>query len=54
MIELMRKIGLKTFGDLQRFKAEEQCENETLEQALVRYANELGTDFRIMEVQNEI
>ena len=51
MRELMKMIGLKTMADLQRFKAEEQGENETLEQALVRYVNELGTDFRIMEVE---
>ena len=54
MKELFKKIGLETMADLQRFKAEEQGENETLEQTLVRYANELGTDFRIMEVQNGI
>ena len=54
MKELFKKIGLETMADLQRFKEEVQRENETLEQALVRYVNELGTDFRIMEVQNGI
>ena len=51
MQELFRKLGIKALADLERFKKEEQGENETLEQALVRYLNELGTEFRIMEVE---
>lgn len=46
----MKKIGIETLGDLARFKKEEQGTNETLEQALTRYLNELGKDFRILEV----
>ena len=51
MQELMKKIGLKTQGDLQRFKQEEQKPEEKLQDALFRYLMELGTDFRIKEEQ---
>ena len=49
ILELMSKIGIYTMGDLARFKQEEQGASETLEQALTRYLNELGKDFRILE-----
>lgn len=49
MKELCKKIGLETQADLLRFKIEEQRDNETLLEALTRYSNELGEDFKIME-----
>lgn len=51
LITLMNKIGIYTFGDMQRFKAEEQGKTETLEQALRRYLKELGNGFTIKEEQ---
>lgn len=48
LMTLMNRIGIYTLGDIQRFKKEEQGV-ETLEQALIRYLKELGTDFCIKE-----
>lgn len=47
--EFCKKIGIKTFDDLQRFKEKEVFENETLLEALERYAKELGKEFQIKE-----
>lgn len=49
MKELCKKIGLETQSDLLRFKNEQQIEGETLLEALTRYSNELGENFKIME-----
>ena len=45
--ELMKQIGIKTFGDLEMFKRLVLNNNETLEQGLLRYAKELGENFKI-------
>ena len=47
MFEIMRKIGITTFGDLEMFKKEVLLKNETIEQGLLRYAKELGENFKI-------
>ena len=52
--ELCKKIGLETMEDLLLFKTKIQQKGETVLEALQRYADELGEDFRLMEVQNEI
>lgn len=54
MKELCKKIGLETMEDLLLFKTKIQQKGETVLEALQRYADELGEDFRLMEVQNEI
>lgn len=45
--EIMKKIGINTLGDLEMFKRLEQRPNETTAQALKRYMEELGEDFKI-------
>ena len=47
--ELCKKIGIETFGDLERFNKEERRVGETTLQCLNRYYNELGKDFKIKE-----
>lgn len=48
-IKLCKKIGLKTFVDLDNFYKKEKLDNETIKVTLERYANELGEDFKIKE-----
>jgi hypothetical protein len=45
--KMMKKIGIETFGDLEMFKKEVLLKNETIEQGLLRYIKELGTNFKI-------
>jgi hypothetical protein len=40
--EILKKIGIETLGDLAMFIKEVKLPNETVEQALKRYAKELG------------
>lgn len=47
--KLCSKIGLKTNADVLLFKNKEKQENETLLEALERYANLLGENFKIVE-----
>ena len=46
---LCKQIGIKTFGDLQRFKQECMGDETDLELALLNYLLELGWGFRINE-----
>lgn len=48
-LRIMEQIGIKTLGDLEMFIKEVKMPNETVEQALKRYLQELGTDFEIKE-----
>lgn len=45
--EIMKQIGIKTFGDLEMFKRLILNKNESIEQGLLRYAKELGTNFKV-------
>lgn len=47
MKELFKKIGLKTFEDLELFKRNEMQDGETLFECLTRYSKLLGTDFNL-------
>lgn len=44
---LAKRIGIKTFGELQNFQQRLQQPNQNILQALVSYNNELGEDFEI-------
>lgn len=48
-LRIMKQIGIETLGDLEMFKRLELRPNETVEQGLKRYLQELGTDFKIKE-----
>lgn len=48
IIELMNKIGIKTFGELQKFK-KECAKNKDVKIALKEYLENLGSDFKIRE-----
>lgn len=47
IIELCKKIGIESFKDLMRFKAENCLLNEDLVLALTNYLNSLGKDFKV-------
>ena len=49
VFENMKKIGIHTLSDLEMFKRLEQRKDETVEQALKRYADELGENFKVKE-----
>jgi len=49
VFKIMKQIGIETIGDLEKFKKEVVRLNETVEQALKRYLQELGKDFEIKE-----
>lgn len=48
-LRIMEQIGIKTLGDLEMFKRLELRPNETVEQALKRYLQELGENFKVKE-----
>lgn len=49
VFDLCKKIGLKTTGDLKTFTEAQKAKNESVLEALVKYAKALGDDFKIME-----
>ena len=49
VFSIMKQIGINTLADLEMFKRLELRPNETVEQALKRYLQELGKDFEIKE-----
>lgn len=49
IFELCKIIGIKTLGDLQRFKKECMGGETNLEMALTKYLFNLGLGFRIKE-----
>jgi hypothetical protein len=49
MKDLIEIIGIKTLGDLKKFKEMELDESESFEDGLKRYVESLGTDFKLEE-----
>ena len=54
MKELFEIIGIKTFGEIKKFKDNELDKGENLLEGLKRYVESLGTDFRLEVQKNEI
>lgn len=51
MREIFKRLGIKTFEDLARFKADQLRHGETLEECAVRYLKSLGENWKIREEQ---
>ena len=51
MREIFKRLGIKTFEDLARFKADQLRHGETLEECAVRYLKSLGENWKIREGQ---
>ena len=53
LLAIAKEIGIENGKDLQRFKKEEVKEGESLVDAIIRYRDELGKDFKIEESLEE-
>ena len=53
MLAIAKEIGIENGKDLQRFKKEEVKDGESLVDAIIRYRDELGKDFKIEESFDE-